>query len=94
MWSENSIKPRRVCDFHKEVISLKVLLSTDNSYRYTDGILMVIKCTIVKHGIYKYNKISFESSLDQVFKKLSLNDVASFVEQLWCLKVSDMFQAY
>ena len=52
MWSENSIKPRRVCDFHKEVISLKVLFSTDNSYRYTDGILMVIKCSIVKHGIY------------------------------------------
>ena len=40
-----------------------------------------------------YNNISFESSLDQGFKKLSLNDVASFVAQLWCIKLSAMCQA-
>ena len=40
-----------------------------------------------------YNNISFESYLDQGSKKLSLNDVASFVAQLWCLKVSAMGKA-
>ena len=41
-----------------------------------------------------YNSISFESSLDQGFKILSLNDVALFIAQLWCIKVSAMCQAY
>ena len=40
-----------------------------------------------------YNNISFESLVDQGFKKLSPDDVASFVAQLWCLKVSAMCQA-
>ena len=39
-----------------------------------------------------YNSISFESSLDQGFK-MSLNDVALFIAQLWCIKVSAMCQA-
>ena len=37
-----------------------------------------------------YKNLSFESSLDQGFKKLSLNDVASFVAQLWCLKAKSI----
>ena len=37
-----------------------------------------------------YNNISFESSVDQGFKKLSFNDVASFVAQLWCLKAKSI----
>ena len=39
------------------------------------------------------NSISIESFLDRGLTKLSINDVASFVAQLWCLKVSAMCQA-
>ena len=39
------------------------------------------------------NNISFENSLDQGFKKLSHNDFAPFVAQLWYIKVSAMCQA-
>mgnify|MGYP001801004459 CR=1 FL=1 len=40
-----------------------------------------------------YNSISFENFLGKGFKILSLNDVVSFIAQLWCIKVSAMCQA-
>ena len=40
-----------------------------------------------------YDNITFESFLDHGLKKLSLNDIALFVAELQCLKVSAMSQA-
>ena len=53
--------------------------------------LMIILLTTNTQGYWAvgiiYNNTSFESSLDQGLKKLSLNVSALFVAQLWCLKV-------
>ena len=42
---------------------------------------------------YLNNSVSFESPFDEGFKKLIFNDVALFVAQLRCIKVSAICQA-
>ena len=56
-----------------------------------------IDLTIITHLLQFYRNKDFTITITyhlKGFKKLSLNDVASFVAQLWCMKVSALCNAW